>query len=444
MFSRLWFKAHWILGLGAGLVLVVVGLSGAALSYEKEILRAINKNSYTVEVPEHGKKLPLERVLAQVQGELKKPINALALSSTPNASMTVTVAGEGANARRGVTHYVNPYTGELLPQIQGQGFFMFMQDLHRRLTYGSVGKQIVGASSLILLVLVLSGIYLYWPRIRRGFGKSLTFNVKSKGRYFLYSMHSAIGMWVTLLYVLAVLTGLYWSYDWYRAGLHIISGVPAPVRQGHRQGPPQEVQQTPQGKENAGQARLEQARPEREGQALRGQERGGQGALAQEQTPQREGRGQGGQGGQGRGRQGADAPQSQEVSYASVAQAWTLFEAFLGHCYESASLRIPTSGSAYSFSYLDANSAHSRARNQLELDVNTWQLLSHDRYEDKPLNERLMRSMLPLHSGEYFGEVGRALMFAACVLMLLFFVTGVMLYVERFKRERKKKRRQNT
>lgn len=395
MFSRAWFKIHWILGLGAGLVLSIVGVSGAALTYEKEILQAINKSTFTVTVPEHGKKLPLDRLLAQVQEELKKPISAVALSSDPKASMSVTVPGEGPSARRGVTHYINPYTGEILPQIQGRTFFVFMQDLHRRLTYGNVGKQIVGASSIVLLVLVVSGIYLYWPRIRRSFGKSLTFSLKSKGRYLLYSMHSAVGMWVTLLYVLAVLTGLYWSYDWYRAGLHSISGVPAPVRQMQRQVAPQESKQTPQ-------------------------------------TQEARGRGQG---------RGANASQAQEVSYAPVAQAWTLFEAFLGRCYESASLRIPASGSVYSFSYLDVNPAHSRARSQLDLDVTTWQLLNHDRYEERPLNVRLMRSMLPLHSGEYFGEVVRALMFIASLLMPLFFITGVMLYIERFKRERKNKRR---
>lgn len=430
MFSRVWFKIHWILGLGAGLVLSIVGVSGAALTYEKEILQLINKSTISVTVPEHGKKLPLDRLLAQVQEELKKPINAVALSSDPKASMSVTVPGEGANARRGVTHYVNPYTGEILPQIQGRAFFVFMQDLHRRLTYGNVGKQIVGASSIILLVLVFSGIYLYWPRIRRSFGKSLTFSVKSKGRYLLYSMHSAVGMWVTLLYVLAVLTGLYWSYDWYRAGLHSISGVPAPVRHGQRQAPPQETQQVSGPQEGA---RQERPSPEGQQQARGGGERVAEAGGAH-------GRGQGRGEGRGEGR----APQAQEVSYVPVAQAWTLFEAFLGRCYESASLRIPTSGSVYSFSYLDVNPAHSRARSQLDLDVNTWQLLNHDRYEDRPLNVRLMRSMLPLHSGEYFGEIGRALMFVASLLMPLFFITGIMLYIERFKRERKKIHRKNS
>ncbi|MBE0495691.1 MAG: PepSY domain-containing protein [Campylobacterales bacterium] len=396
MFKRLWFQIHWLLGLVSGFVLVIVSLSGAALSYEKEILRAINKDIYTVSVPQDANKLPLDLLLVHVREALKIPIQAVTLSSDPRASMGVIVLGEGVNAGHGVTHYVDPYTGEILPALRGLSFFQVMHDLHRRLTFGSVGKQIVGASSLLLLVLVVSGIYLYWPRIRRSFGSSLTFNFKSKGRYFLYSMHSAVGMWVTLLYVLAVLTGLYWSYDWYRGALHNITNTSMPMGHGHNKGMFQ---------------------------------------SAQAQQPQ-EGtkRGQGG----GRGKA------SSQVSYVPVAQAWTLFDTFVERPYESALLRIPASGGTYSFSYLDENPLHPRARNQLNLDLNTNQLLSHDRYEDKPLNERLMRSMLPLHSGEYFGEVGRALMFAACVLMLLFFVTGVMLYVERFKRERKKKRRQNT
>ena len=46
---------------------------------------------------------------------------------------------------------VNPYTAEVLPEIKGRGFFQFVQQLHRNLTFGPVGKQITAACTLILI-----------------------------------------------------------------------------------------------------------------------------------------------------------------------------------------------------------------------------------------------------------------------------------------------------
>ena len=71
----------------------------------------------------------------------------------------------------------------------------------------------------------------------------------------------------------------------------------------------------------------------------------------------------------------------------------------------------------------------------MTLDINTGEILNHEKYEDKRLGEKIMQSMLPLHSGEYFGRFGQVGMFIASALMALFTITGFMLY---FKRNKKK------
>jgi sulfite reductase (NADPH) flavoprotein alpha-component len=91
----------------------------------------------------------------------------------------------------------------------------------------------------------------------------------------------------------------------------------------------------------------------------------------------------------------------------------------------------------YTISYFDEDIIHSRARNQMQIDIHSWELLKHERYENKPLNQKLISSMLPLHSGEYFGIIGQTLMFIASMLMPLFAITGLMLYLNR-KRKRNK------
>jgi sulfite reductase (NADPH) flavoprotein alpha-component len=369
--KTIWFKIHMILGLTAGFVLLVVGVTGAILSFEKEITKFINKDSYEVFVPNEAK-LSTKELLEKLQEKLPEAkINSLSFSSDVNSSVIINVAGkgEGKESKRGKSYYINPYTAEILPEIKGKAFFSLILDLHRRLMLGEVGKQVVAISTISLIILSLSGLYIYWGRVRRAFFRSLTFSFKHHGRAFLSTMHSSIGMWVLPFYLLASLTGLYWSYDWYNATLYKIAGV----------------------------------------------------EKAQRNMPLQMQKG------------------STEPTFDDYQKAVELFNVLIQKEYSDANIRFPQKGSVYSFSYLDVDSAHYRARNTLELDINSNQIIKHERYEDKPLNEQLMKSILPLHTGEYFGIIGQIGMFLASFFMLLFTVTGVMLY---FNRTRKKKKKQ--
>ncbi|WP_319381835.1 flavodoxin domain-containing protein [Thiomicrorhabdus sp.] len=109
------------------------------------------------------------------------------------------------------------------------------------------------------------------------------------------------------------------------------------------------------------------------------------------------------------------------------------------HGYSTATLRLQKRQGNYEFFYLDAAPQHSRARNKLVLNADQMQVVSHERYADKPLNEQLMSSILPLHTGEYFGMIGRILMFVNALALPLFGITGILLYLDR--RRSKKQRR---
>src|SRR5215813_1925295 len=102
----------------------------------------------------------------------------------------------------------------------------------RWLAMGEVGEIITGASTLALVVLCLSGLYLRWPRKILDWRTWLTFNTTLKGRAFLWRLHAVTGTWVVLFYLLAGLTGLFWSYDWYRNGLSALTGILPPNREG--------------------------------------------------------------------------------------------------------------------------------------------------------------------------------------------------------------------
>lgn len=395
MHKTIWFKIHWILGITAGIILLIVGVTGATLSFEKEIMKAINSNSYYVKVIEGEDKLTTKELLEKFQASNPKAkINSISFSLDKESSTVINIVSEGA--RKGLNIYINPYTAEVLPDLTGKDFFGFILRLHRWLAFPQeireVGKQTVAISTVALIVLVISGIVVYWGRIKHAFFKSFTFKFKHHGRAFLSTMHSAIGMWVIPFYLLACLTGLFWSYGWYNNMLYSIAGVEKPQRNQQQQQPEAQNSQKPDG---------EKAQGQREGS-----------------EQQREAK--------------------KTNNFDSHQKAVEMFNIFVQRDYSDVTLRFPQKGTIYSFSYLDTDPAHYRARNTLELDINSWQLLKHERYNDLPLNERLMKSILPLHTGEYFGLIGQTGMFLASALMALFTITGFMLYINRHKKKKNK------
>ncbi|MEX5366588.1 sulfite reductase flavoprotein subunit alpha [Acinetobacter haemolyticus] len=227
MFKKVFFQIHWFLGITAGLILSLMGITGAIYSYDQQILKWINQESYVVEVVNTPKLTPAQLYQHFNQQQPEIEINSITIAADPTASSTVNIKKEGA--RRGYNMMVNPYTAEILPEVKGREFFQFIQRLHRNLTAGEYGAQITGASTLMLIFFVLSGLYLRFPK-KHSLKQWLFIKPKLKGRNFIWDLHAVVGTWVVIFYLLFACTGLYWSYDWWRAGMFKVMGVEQPQR----------------------------------------------------------------------------------------------------------------------------------------------------------------------------------------------------------------------
>ena len=368
MYKNIWFKLHLILGLSAGFILLIVGFTGAMLSFEKQILNLINKDTYKVTIQEQGK-LSAKELLEKFQE--KNPqlkINSITFSSSPTNSYTINVAGETQGTKKGIPYYINPYTAEILPEVSGQKFFKTIEGIHRRLLLDDFGKQVVALSVICLLILMFSGIYIYYPRLKKAFLQSLKLNFQSKGRFFLSNIHSVIGMWVIPFYLIASLTGLYWSYDWFSNSLHKITGVEKTKKQHMQQNEMKTLQEV------------------------------------------------------------------EKKSFDDISVAIDTFNTLIENKYSTATLKLQPKGTVYSFNYL-SNSHHDHSKSTLELDIKTKEIIKHDKFEDKSFIQKLMGSILLLHTGEYFGFIGKIGMFLASLMMPLFTITGLMLYLRRNKKQ---------
>ncbi|WP_369958765.1 PepSY domain-containing protein [Pseudomonas benzenivorans] len=370
MFKKALFQLHWLFGISAGLVLALMGVTGALYSFEGEIMRALNPQVLRVEVRESGMLAPGEWV-ARIEAAEGKSVSGLWVDSRDgNAARVFFTPTPGE--RRGPARYFDPYSGELLAQPDGQAFFGLMLQLHRFLAMGDSGKQITAASTLALLFFCLSGLYLRWPRRALNWRAWLTLDWAKRGRAFNWDLHAVAGTWCLLFYLLAGLTGLYWSYDWYREGMTRLLGDAPPARQA-KSGP-------------------------------------------------------------GKGR-GAAMPEGvTEVDYDAL---WRNLQNAAGPELAAWNLRLPAeAGKPATVFYLLDDAEHPRAFNQLRLDPQNGRVIRHERYADKSWSAQLLNSVYALHTGEYFGLVGRILMFAASLAMPLFAITGWLLYLDRRRKKR--------
>ena len=225
MLKKTLFQLHWFFGITAGLVLALMGITGAAYSFQDEILRALNPTVLTVQKQPAGV-LPPAELVRKLEATEGKAVSTLWVESeSGNAARVFFTPPPGE--RRGQMRYFDPYTGDYLGDAVGQDFFGLMLQLHRFLAMGDTGRQITGACTLILIFFCLSGLYLRWPRQVASWRAWLTLDWRKKGRSFNWDLHSVFGTWCLLFYLLAALTGLSWSYEWYNKGLtRLLSDAP--------------------------------------------------------------------------------------------------------------------------------------------------------------------------------------------------------------------------
>ncbi|MFG0630428.1 PepSY domain-containing protein [Pseudomonas sp. xss_2] len=375
MVKKSLFQLHWFFGITAGLVLALMGTTGAIWSFQEELLRLFNAEVLKVQVRQEGV-LPPAELVRRVEAAQGDKVSMLWVDTREgNAARVFFTPPPGQ--RRGELRYADPYTGELKGEVAGQDFFNLMLNLHRFLTIGDTGRQITGACTLLLIFFCLSGLYLRWPRKALNWRTWLTLDWAKKGRAFNWDLHAVAGTWCLLFYLLFALTGLFWSYEWYRDGLNrLLADAPAAGEQHKRS--------------------------------------------------------------EGRGRHG---PQKVDhnapplvVDYDAI---WSNLKDAAGPGLTTYNLRLPPAGGQpATLFYLLENAAHERALNTITLDPATGQITRLERYADKSFKAQLLQSVYALHVGSYFGLPGRIIVTLASLSMPLFFVTGWLLYLDRRRKKR--------
>lgn len=229
--KKIFRKIHLWLSVPFGLFITLICFSGAMMVFEKEITELCRPDLYFVREAT-GKPLPLDSLMEQVAATLPDSVSMTGVTISPDPERTYQVS---LSKPRRASIYVNQYTGEVTGRSERLPFFDTMFHLHRWLMGSaqskdggmSVGKLLVGISTLVLVIVLLTGILMWLTNRRKPLKKSLTISFTKGWPRFWHDLHVAGGIYATIFLLALALTGLTWSFSWYRTGFYGMFGVEA-------------------------------------------------------------------------------------------------------------------------------------------------------------------------------------------------------------------------
>jgi uncharacterized iron-regulated membrane protein len=219
---KILFWLHLSTGSVAGIVILVMSVTGILLAFERQI-NTWAAGRYRVAAPAGASRIPLELLLH-------------------NRPTTVTIRSGAAEPLeigfgRERSVFVDPYSGVVLGEssIALRGFFSAVEKWHRtlggELRKGAPGRFLTGACNLGFLFLVMSGFYLWWPRkwSWQHLRPVVLFRRGLAGRQRNWNWHNVTGFWCAVPLFFIVLTGVIMSYQWANNLLYELAGSPLPA-----------------------------------------------------------------------------------------------------------------------------------------------------------------------------------------------------------------------
>lgn len=177
---------------------------------------------FTTYLPEYGDRLSVSPegtpmpLAAQEAAALAAVPGATGLDQyiAPYSPQTAALF-EVADGADGIVVALNPYTGQVLRQtVNGDTWNLFFERIHGTLLIGDLGDRLIEIATTLGLLLVITGIYLAWPRGGSSFRDMLVLKAAAKGRAWWKSLHQVIGTWTSVILAFFLITGLAWAGLW--------------------------------------------------------------------------------------------------------------------------------------------------------------------------------------------------------------------------------------
>ena len=218
-------KIHLWLSVPTGIFIALICFSGAMMVFEKEITELCRHDLYFVQEVK-GSTLPEQRLVEIVTATLPDSVTVTGVKTFPEADRAWQVS---LSKPRRASVFIDQYTGEIKGCYERLPFFDTMFHLHRWLLdpSKSIGKWFVGVCTLLLVIILVTGLLMWLTNRKKPLTQSLKISCNRGWHRFWHDLHVAGGIYATIFLLAMALTGLTWSFSWYRTGFYAMLGVDA-------------------------------------------------------------------------------------------------------------------------------------------------------------------------------------------------------------------------
>lgn len=224
-FKKITGKLHLWLGLASGLVICIVALTGCILVFEEELDELFAPDIFLANTIT-SQKLPLDDIVGHVK-TAHPDYTFRQLFTYHDAEKTILLRAEDA-AKQEHLLGINPYTGYIQTNaLYEQRFFTIVLHLHRYLLIDGAGKTITGISAACFLLILISGLILWFPKKIKQYKQRLVIKGGTSGKRLNWDLHVVTGFYIFPVMLAICITGLVWSFDVVEDGLYyLIDGKP--------------------------------------------------------------------------------------------------------------------------------------------------------------------------------------------------------------------------
>ena len=223
-FKKLIGKIHLWLGLSSGIIVFIIAITGCLYAFQEEIQNITEEYRFVKE--QNLNFLPPSKLVGIAKKELpNKLLHAIKYNEKNNAVDAEFYQYEPSYY---YTVFINPYTGKVSKTVNHEeGFFAFILDGHFNLWLPhEIGQVVVSVATLIFLVLLVSGLILWYPKNKNAAKQRFSFKWKkgTKWKRKNYDLHNITGFYMLIIGIIFAITGLVWGFQWFAYSYYTMSG----------------------------------------------------------------------------------------------------------------------------------------------------------------------------------------------------------------------------
>lgn len=224
---RLLARLHRWVGLATGLVVFVVGLTGAVYVWEAELFALLHPKLVYVEPS--TSRAGADAVLAAARRALPpdRPVIRLTWHADPRRSvvaMAQRLVDDAPTYFDEFLYYdevfIDPSTARVLGVVDRKHDWIYItRMIHTSLLLATRGTWIVGASTIVFVLMVIVGMVLWWPRTRAVWRTRLVPRLSGPWKRSVFDAHNILGAYGALGMLVLALTGPVWTWKWYEGAI---------------------------------------------------------------------------------------------------------------------------------------------------------------------------------------------------------------------------------